>query len=310
MTGRGDERFVALLQSLRAAGASSAELGKVVAEAIENGWTLRGLAKAIGVRLNSVQYWLDAYQRSMTGKESKRGRPSLEDELPDHAAVLRRLASDPATAHLSARSIWELYLRHFECSPECQSNDCPHNTVSYHTAWRFLSSLPLAYREGRQRMKKRFKSSHPSLVPPGTIWVADRSKSDIWLLRDEATGEWARYEIGVFIDQGTMTILAIGAVEREVEGKFSPWFDAAAFNALLADALLGEITGVQGKPKALLIDWGKVENNQALEAVCKRLRIQIQRARPYDPASKPQVEAIFNFVHHQLEAYLPGYLGS
>jgi hypothetical protein len=129
-------------------------------------------------------------------------------------------------------------------------------------------------------------------------------------MRDEWKGEVARYEVAAIVDQGTMLILAIAAVERQVDGKFSPFFDAAAFNALFADALLGDLTGIQAKPQVLVVDWGKVENNQALEKVCKKLRISIQHARPYDPGSKPQVEALFQFIHSQLEAYLPGYLGS
>lgn len=46
---RGDERFVALLKSMRANGATSAELGKVALEAIDSGWEIATLARAIGV---------------------------------------------------------------------------------------------------------------------------------------------------------------------------------------------------------------------------------------------------------------------
>jgi hypothetical protein len=304
----GDLKYVAMLQSLISEGAPVVERGKVVLEALKSGWELRPLARMIRVSVEALRKWLKSVNGS--GKDDlDRGRPS--ELLPNHKAVLMRLASNPATAHLPAKVLWQFYLQEFECSPECQASDnCPHETVSYYTALRFLQALPSAYREGKLRLRKRFRSSHASLVPPGMVWLADRSKSDIQLMRDEWKGEVARYEIGAFVDQGTMTVLAISAVERQVDGKFSPFFDAAAFNALFADALLGELTGIQAKPKVLVVDWGKVENNQALEKVCKKLRISVQHARPYDPGSKPQVEALFNFVHQQLEAYLPGYLGS
>jgi hypothetical protein len=304
----GDLKYVAMLQALIAEGATMAEKGKVALEALMSGWEVATLARAIGVHHKAVQKWLAA-AKSNSNDDLDRGRPS--ELLPSHKAVLMRLASNPATAHLPAKVLWQFYLQEFECSPECQASDnCPHETVSYYTALRFLQSLPSAYREGKLRLRKRFRASHTSLVPPGMVWLADRSKSDIQLMRDEWKGEVARYEIGAFVDQGTMTVLAIAAVERQVDGKFSPFFDAAAFNALFADALLGELTGIQAKPKVFVVDWGKVENNQALEKVCKKLRISVQHARPYDPGSKPQVEALFNFIHHQLEAYLPGYLGS
>jgi hypothetical protein len=297
-----------MLQALIAEGATMAEKGKVALEALMSGWELRPLARAIGVHLKAVQKWLAA-AKSNGNDDLDRGRPS--ELLPSHKAVLTRLASNPATAHLPAKVLWQFYLQEFECSPECQASDnCPHETVSYYTALRFLQSLPSAYREGKLRLRKRFRASHTALVPPGMVWLADRSKSDIELMQDEWKGKVARYEIGAFADQGTMTVLAIAAVERQVDGKFSPFFDAAAFNSLFADALLGDLTGIQAKPKVLVIDWGKVENNQALEKVCKKLRISVQHARPYDPGSKPQVEALFQFIHSQLEAYLPGYLGS
>jgi hypothetical protein len=296
-----------MLQALIAEGAPMAEKGKVVWEALACGWELRPLARMLGVTDAALRKWL----RAAGGVEDDldRGRPS--ELLPSHKVVLTRLASNPATAHLPAKVLWQYYLQEFECSPECQaSHDCPHETVSYYTALRFLQSLPSAYREGKLRLRKRFRASHTSLVPPGMVWLADRSKSDIQLMRDEWKGEVARYEIAAIVDQGTMLILAIAAVDRSVDGKFSPFFDAAAFNSLFADALLGDLAGIQAKPKVLVIDWGKVENNQALEKVCKKLRIKIQHARPYDPGSKPQVEALFQFIHSQLEAYLPGYLGS
>jgi hypothetical protein len=303
----GDLRCVVMLQALMAEGAPMAEKGKVVWEALACGWELRPLARMLGVSQVAVWKWLKAAGR--VEDDLDRGRPS--ELLPSHKVVLTRLASNPATAHLPAKVLWQYYLQEFECSPECQaSHDCPHETVSYYTALRFLQSLPSAYREGKLRLRKRFRASHTSLVPPGMVWLADRSKSDIQLMRDEWKGEVARYEIAAIVDQGTMLILAIAAVERQVDGKFSPFFDAAAFNALFADALLGDLTGIQAKPQVLVVDWGKVENNQALEKVCKKLRISIQHARPYDPGSKPQVEALFQFIHSQLEAYLPGYLGS
>jgi len=302
----GDWKYVAMLQVLISEGASMTDKGKVVREALMSGWELRPLARAVGVYHNAVQKWLKAVE----GRDDMgRGRP--RELLPNHKAVLIRLIANPATSHLPAKVLWELYLKEFECSPECcKSPECPHETVSYYTALRFLQSIPAAYREGKLRLRKRFRAAHTSLVPAGQVWLADRSKTDVMLIRDEWKGEVQRYEIAAIVDQGTMTVLAIAAVEREVEGKFSPYFDAAAFNSLFADALLGELTGIQAKPQTLIVDWGKVENNQAIEKVCQKLRIRIQHARPYDPGSKPQVEALFHFVHQQLEAFLPGYLGS
>ncbi|MCS7187598.1 MAG: hypothetical protein RMK89_11695, partial [Armatimonadota bacterium] len=288
---------------------------KVALEAIDSGWEIATLARAIGVYHRAVQKWIEAYHANGNGVVNVRGRRSeLERaEYSEHAMVLRRLASDSATSHLSARAIWELYLKHFECSVECQaSGECPHRTVSYQVALRFLQSLPSSFGEQKTRFSKRFRSAHSAIVPPSVIWLFDRSKSDLFLVANEMTGEVKRFEIAAGIDRGTMTCLALAAVERsDVEPKnFNPYFDAVAFNVLFADALCGTLTGVCAKPKVMVIDWGKVENNNALLDVCKRLRIDVQRARPYDPGSKPEVEAFFAFVHQQLEAKCPGYVGS
>lgn len=307
----GDSKYVAILQTLRGS-VVTAELGKIAKEALLSGWDLKTLARAVGVNHVTVMKWLKAAEGVGNNSSSKRGRPSGLDE--SHAAVLRQLASNPATAHLPAKVIWELYLKHFECSPECQANSCPHETVSYYTAWRFLQTLPVAYGEQKSKRGKRFRSSHAAIVPPSAIWLFDRSKSDVLLIANEMTGEVKRFEIAAAIDRGTMTCLALSAVERDADeptGKsFNPYYDAVAFNAIVADSLCGTLTGVKAKPKAVVIDWGKVENNKAFIETCKRLRISLQRARPYDPGSKAEVEGFFSFVHSQLEAYLPGYVGS
>jgi predicted transcriptional regulator len=152
-----------MLQSLISEGAPAVERGKVVLEALKSGWELRPLAKAIGVTHPAILKWL----KSVNGNgrdDLDRGRPS--ELLPSHKVVLTRLASNPATAHLPVKVLWQFYLQEFECSPECQaSSDCPHETVSYYTALRFLQSLPSAYREGKLRLRKRFMASHASLVP-------------------------------------------------------------------------------------------------------------------------------------------------
>jgi predicted transcriptional regulator len=159
-----------------------AEKGKVVWEELACGWELRPLARMLGVSKTALQKWLKA--AGGVEDDLDRGRPS--ELLPSHKVVLTRLASNPATAHLPAKVLWQYYLQEFECSPECQaSHDCPHKTVSYYTALRFLQSLPSAYREGKLRLRKRFRASHTSLVPPGMVWLADRSKSDIELMQDE-----------------------------------------------------------------------------------------------------------------------------
>ncbi|MCS7187985.1 MAG: hypothetical protein RMK89_13685, partial [Armatimonadota bacterium] len=265
----------------------------------------------------AVQKWIEAYHANGNGVVNVRGRRSeLERaEYSEHAMVLRRLASDSATSHLAARAIWELYLKHFECSVECQaSGECPHKTVSYQVALRFLQALPVSFGEQKTRFSKRFRSSHSAVVPPALIWLFDRTKSDILLVKNEKTGEVARFEIAAAIDRGTMTCLALAAVEREAEtpkGKqFNPYFDTVTYNALVADALCGELTGVPAKPKVVVVDWGKVENNNAFLSVCKRMRIQLSHARPYDPGSKAEIEAFFSFLHSQLEAFCPGYVGS
>ncbi len=312
MANKNIEQWVVLIKTLRANGAVSGELGQVVMQALRDGVSLRSIARAIGVTHVALLKWLRTASSNPNNSHSRRGRPS---ELnPHHAQVLRKLASSPETSHLPALALWRQYLRIFECNEECQArDDCPHDTVSYHTALRFIKSLPAGYREQRSRMAKRFRARQGGAVAPALVWEFDRLKSDVLLVKNPATGETARFEIGVGIDRGTMTCLAIGAVEREAEGPkgkhFNPYFDAAVFNSIVADALCGALTGVPAKPKSLLIDWGKVENNAALLEVCKYLRIDIQRARPYDPGSKPEVEAFASFVHSQLEAYLPGYVG-
>ncbi len=304
------ERWGTLIKTLRMNGAGSVELGRVVRQALDEGVSLRGLAKVVGVSAPAVLKWLRA---AASDKPSRRGRPSSLSE--HHARVLRCLASDPTMAHLPALVLWRFYLQNFECSPECHSShDCPHGTVSYHTVLRFLKSLPVAYREQKSRMAKRFRARQGGAVVPAMVWEFDRLKSDILLVKNPTTGDVARFEIAVGIDRGTMTCVAIGAVEREAEstkGKhFNPYFDAVVFNSIVADAFCGALTGVPAKPKILLIDWGKVENNSALMEVCKSLKVEIQRARPYDPGSKPEVEAFASFIHSQFEAYMPGYVGA
>ncbi|MCS7277298.1 MAG: hypothetical protein NZ531_00450, partial [Aquificaceae bacterium] len=72
----GDERFVALLKSMRANGATSAELGKVALEAIDSGWEIATLARAIGVYHRAVQKWIEAYHANGNGVVNVRGRRS------------------------------------------------------------------------------------------------------------------------------------------------------------------------------------------------------------------------------------------
>jgi hypothetical protein len=118
-----------MLQSLISEGAPAVERGKVVVEALRNGWELRPLAKAIGITHWSLLKWLKSVNNGKNDLD--RGRPS--ELLPSHKAVLTRLASNPATAHLPIKVLWQYYLQEFECSPECQaSHDCPHETVSYY----------------------------------------------------------------------------------------------------------------------------------------------------------------------------------
>lgn len=113
----GDRKYITLIQTLKTS-VSSAELGEVVKEALRSGWELKPLARAVGVSHVALLKWLQA--AGMVNNDTKRGRNKLLDLLPSHAQILMQLASDPATSHLSAKSIWELYLHHFECSPNCQ----------------------------------------------------------------------------------------------------------------------------------------------------------------------------------------------
>jgi transposase InsO family protein len=62
-------------------------------------------------------------------------------------------------------------------------------------------------------------------------------------------------------------------------------------------------------PETLVIDHGKIYLSEHLLAVCARLGISIQPARPLTPTDKAPVERFFRTLTEQLLAALPGYKG-
>jgi transposase InsO family protein len=62
-------------------------------------------------------------------------------------------------------------------------------------------------------------------------------------------------------------------------------------------------------PETLVVDHGKIYLSEHLLAVCARLGISIQPARPLTPTDKAPVERFFRTLTEQLLAALPGYKG-
>ena len=62
-------------------------------------------------------------------------------------------------------------------------------------------------------------------------------------------------------------------------------------------------------PETLVVDHGKIFLSEHLLAVCARLGISIQPARPLTPTDKAAVERFFRTLNEQLLAALPGYKG-
>lgn len=63
-------------------------------------------------------------------------------------------------------------------------------------------------------------------------------------------------------------------------------------------------------PETLVVDHGKIYLSEHLLAVCARLGISIQPARPMTPTDKAPVERFFRTLNDQLLGALPGYKGS
>lgn len=116
------------------------------------------------------------------------------------------------------------------------------------------------------------------------------------------------------VDAGLILYEALQPDSRALTGcGVMPYVGVPSVVLVDADRLAGDRggSGLPGvAPETLVVDHGKIYLSEHLLAVCARLGISIQPARPMTPTDKAAVERFFRTVNEQLLAALPGYKGS
>lgn len=169
---------------------------------------------------------------------------------------------------------------------------------------------------------------------PGEYLLLDTTPLDVFAM-EPVTLRWVRTELTVALDlfsrcvagirltpYSTKAVDASGVVYDALRPKLcdpawgpeARWPYVGVPTALVVDAQrLAEGAELAGMPvlapETLVVDHGKVYLSRLLTAVCGRMGISIQPARPLTPTDKAPVERFFRTVREGLLAALPGYKG-
>jgi len=166
---------------------------------------------------------------------------------------------------------------------------------------------------------------------PGEYLLLDTTRLDVFAM-EPLTLRWVNLELTIALDLYSRCIAGLRVTPVSTKA-----VDAALilYEALMADsqALTGcgvmpyvgvpsvvlvdadrletnQNKGLPGvAPETLVVDHGKIYLSEHLLAVCARLGISIQPARPLTPTDKAPVERFFRTLTEQLLAALPGYKG-
>ena len=166
---------------------------------------------------------------------------------------------------------------------------------------------------------------------PGEYLLLDTTRLDVFAM-EPLTLRWVNLELTIALDLYSRCVAglrlapvstkavdaalilyeAIVADSRALTGcGVMPYVGLPSVVLVDADRLDGALdTGLPAvAPETLVVDHGKIYLSEHLLAVCSRLGISIQPARPLTPTDKAAVERFFRTLSEQLLAALPGYKG-
>ena len=189
--------------------------------------------------------------------------------------------------------------------------------------------------KGRRSIARRPASSYSRLVAtrPGEFLLLDTTPLDVFAM-EPVTLRWAATELTVALDLFSRCIAGVrltpcstkaadasGVIYDALRAKtcdpmWGPearWPYLGVPTAIVVDAdrlAEGHLAGMPVlAPETLIVDHGKVYMSTLVKAVCARLGISIQPARPLTPTDKATVERFFRTVREDLLTALPGYKG-
>ncbi|MDQ6614270.1 MAG: Mu transposase C-terminal domain-containing protein [Actinomycetota bacterium] len=190
--------------------------------------------------------------------------------------------------------------------------------------------------KGRRSIAGRPAGSYGRLVAtrPGEYLLLDTTPLDVFAM-EPVTLRWVRTELTVAFDlysrcvagirltpYSTKAVDASGVVYDSLRPKLcdpswgpeARWPYVGVPAALVVDAdQLADNQALAGMPvlapETLVVDHGKIYLSTLLKAVCGRMGISIQPARPLTPTDKAPIERFFRTLREGLLAALPGYKG-
>jgi transposase InsO family protein len=190
---------------------------------------------------------------------------------------------------------------------------------------------------GKRSIAGRPKGVYGRLRPtrPGEFVLLDTTPLDVFAM-EPLTLRWVRVELTIALDlcSRCITGLRLSAVSTKsvdaalvVYETLMPDTARSTSGGLLPYAGLPDVVVVESPPaasaqtcdrdrglpaaaaEAIVVDHGKIYLSEHLLAVCERLGISVQPARPLTPTDKAAVERFFRTLREQLLAALPGYKG-
>ena len=189
--------------------------------------------------------------------------------------------------------------------------------------------------KGRRSIAGRPNGAYGRLVAtrPGEYLLLDTTPLDVFAM-EPVTLRWVRTELTVALDsvalrgrrpvdplhdqggrrsgRGVRLVTPEGV--RPDMGPEARWPYLGVPTALVLDAdQLSKGCDPAGfpvlAPETLVVDHGKIYVSTLVTAVCARLGISVQPARPLTPTDKAPVERFFRTIREGLLAALPGYKG-
>lgn len=189
--------------------------------------------------------------------------------------------------------------------------------------------------KGRRSIAGRPQGTYGRLraTRPGEYLLLDTTPLDVFAM-EPVTLRWVQCELTVAFDlmsrcvaglrltPTTKAVDAVGAIydaicAKQCDPAWGPqarWPYLGVPTALVVDAdKLVEGSGLAGMPvvapETVVVDHGKMYVSHHVQAVCDRLGISIQPARPYMGTDKAALERFFRTLRESLLVALPGYKG-
>ncbi|MET9080700.1 integrase [Streptomyces sp. NPDC004237] len=166
---------------------------------------------------------------------------------------------------------------------------------------------------------------------PGEYVLVDTTRLDVYAM-EPVTCRWVQCELTVAMDLYTRCITGLRltpvstkaadvaavlyeTVRPRTEGERAVLPHHGVPNAVVVDA--ARLVDARGEwllpsvaAESLVFDHGKIYLSQHVQAVCDRLGMSLQPARPYTPTDKAPLERWFRTLREGVLAALPGYKGA